>query len=171
MRQPPSGGRPAPGKYVVRDGTRSVAVEVLADGTVRVEGAEHPFRIARSQPGCYRVSDGAHSWEVFVAGPADARFVASGGRAGVVEIDPASTRPRRKARPGGGDGTMAPMPGTVIKIVVSVGQEVNAGDVLLTLEAMKMELPLRSPRDGVVTAIRCKEGELVPPGATLIDLA
>ena len=43
-------------------------------------------------------------------------------------------------------------------------------DVVMVLEAMKMELPIRSPRDGVVKAIRCAAGELVQPGTTLLEL-
>jgi biotin carboxyl carrier protein len=46
---------------------------------------------------------------------------------------------------------------------------VKAGDVLIVLEAMKMELPLRSPRDGVIKSVRCKKGELVQPGVALLD--
>ena len=41
---------------------------------------------------------------------------------------------------------------------------------MIVLEAMKMELPIRSPRDGVVKAIRCEAGELVQPGTTLLEL-
>lgn len=170
MTRPSAAGRLAAGKYVVRDGSRAVAVELLADGTVRVEGADKPFRVTPSGPGCYTVSDGARAYEVFVDGPPDARHVSSEGRAAVLEVDSPSAPPRRKSRPGTGDGTVAPMPGTVIKVVVTAGQIVSTGDVLLTLEAMKMELPLRAPRDGVVTAIRCQVGELVQPGTTLIDL-
>jgi biotin carboxyl carrier protein len=65
----------------------------------------------------------------------------------------------------------APMPGTVIAVAVAVGQQVQAGDLLLTLEAMKMELPIRAPRDGVVSAIRCAPGDLVQPGPPLVELA
>jgi 3-methylcrotonyl-CoA carboxylase alpha subunit len=63
------------------------------------------------------------------------------------------------------------MPGTVLAIAVTTGQQVRTGDVLLTLEAMKMELPIRAPRDGVVTAINCTEGELVQPGILLVDVS
>ena len=62
------------------------------------------------------------------------------------------------------------MPATVLSVVANVGQAVRAGDTLLMLEAMKMELPVRAPRDGVVAAIHCREGELVQPGVILVDL-
>jgi len=58
----------------------------------------------------------------------------------------------------------------VIDVAVGVGQQVRAGDILLTLEAMKMELPIRAPRDGIVSAVRCVPGELVQPGPPLIEI-
>ena len=64
----------------------------------------------------------------------------------------------------------APMPATVIAIAVQPGQKVAAGDVLIRLEAMKMELPVRSPRDATVVAVKCREGELVQPGVPLLEL-
>ena len=64
----------------------------------------------------------------------------------------------------------APMPATVIAIAVQPGQKVAAGDVLIRLEAMKMELPVRSPRDATVVAVKCREGDLVQPGVPLLEL-
>lgn len=64
----------------------------------------------------------------------------------------------------------APMPATVRKVAVAAGSRVTRGDTLVVLEAMKMELPLRAPADGVVRAVHCREGELVQPGTPLIDL-
>jgi len=64
----------------------------------------------------------------------------------------------------------SPMPATVSAVKVKIGDRVSKGDVLVTLEAMKMELPIRAPRDGVVRGIACTEGELVQPGVQLIAL-
>ena len=64
----------------------------------------------------------------------------------------------------------APMPATVVSLNVEAGQAVSQGDVLVMLEAMKMELPIRAPRDATVKAIRCRVGELVQPGVPLLDL-
>ena len=65
----------------------------------------------------------------------------------------------------------APMPATVVSVAVQPGQKVAAGDVLIRLEAMKMELPIRSPRDATVVAIKCRQGELVQPGVPLLELS
>jgi biotin carboxyl carrier protein len=62
------------------------------------------------------------------------------------------------------------MPATVSSISVVAGQPVARGDVLIMLEAMKMELPIKAPRDGVVKAIACREGDLVQPGVPLLEL-
>lgn len=69
-------------------------------------------------------------------------------------------------------GTLtAPMPATVIEIKVAAGDPVTRGDILIVLEAMKMELPVRAPGDGVVTAIHCRPGDLVQPETSLIEIA
>jgi len=53
---------------------------------------------------------------------------------------------------------------------VSPGQTVAKDSLLVMLEAMKMELPIRAPRDGRVTAIHCRAGEIVQPGVPLLEI-
>jgi biotin carboxyl carrier protein len=65
---------------------------------------------------------------------------------------------------------MAPMPATVRRVDVVVGQTIARGDTLIVLEAMKMELPIKATGDGRVEAIRCREGDLVQPGVPLIEI-
>jgi biotin carboxyl carrier protein len=57
-----------------------------------------------------------------------------------------------------------------VRIAVKPGDAVKDGDVLIALEAMKMELPIRAPRDGVVRAVHCQPGDMVQPGQVLLDL-
>ena len=64
----------------------------------------------------------------------------------------------------------APMPATVIEIKVAPGDAVSRGDILIVLEAMKMELPIRAPGEGRVAAIHCRPGQLVQPDTSLIEL-
>ncbi len=70
----------------------------------------------------------------------------------------------------GGSGVVAPMPGTVIKVLVAEGDEVHARQALLVLEAMKMETPLTAPYDAKVRKVQVKEGDSVEGGATLLEL-
>jgi 3-methylcrotonyl-CoA carboxylase alpha subunit len=65
----------------------------------------------------------------------------------------------------------SPMPATVISVSVSPGDEVTAGQTLIVLEAMKMELPIRAPGAGRVAAVHCGPGDLVQPDVSLIDFA
>ncbi|MBA3617329.1 MAG: biotin/lipoyl-binding protein [Rubrobacteraceae bacterium] len=64
----------------------------------------------------------------------------------------------------------APMPGTVVKVLVLEGQEVEEGQLLLVLEAMKMEQPVSAPHAGVVHSLPFDEGSLVPGGAVLVEV-
>lgn len=68
-------------------------------------------------------------------------------------------------------GTVSsPLPGSIIKIMVSVGQAVKRGDTLLTMESMKMENNIKAEKDGVVKAILVQQGQSVMQGDPLIDL-
>ncbi len=60
--------------------------------------------------------------------------------------------------------------GTVWKIEVKVGQKVSAGDTLVILESMKMEMPVEATEDGTVKEIRCKESQSVNEGDVLVVL-
>ena len=65
----------------------------------------------------------------------------------------------------------APMPGTVVKVLVEEGQEVKEGQLLLVLEAMKMEQPVSAPHAGVVHSLPFDEGSLVQGGAVLVEVS
>jgi len=62
------------------------------------------------------------------------------------------------------------MPATVIGVNVRPGDHVTSGAVLIVLEAMKMELPVRAPSDGTVVSVNCRAGDLVQAGVPLIEL-
>jgi propionyl-CoA carboxylase alpha chain len=64
-----------------------------------------------------------------------------------------------------------PMPGLVVSISVSEGQEVKAGETLAVVEAMKMENVLRAERDGVVKAIKAKPGDSLAVDAVIMEFA
>jgi biotin carboxyl carrier protein len=63
----------------------------------------------------------------------------------------------------------SPMPATVISVNVAPGDEVTAGQTVIVLEAMKMELPVRAPGDGRVRGVHCRPGDLVQPDVSLIE--
>lgn len=62
------------------------------------------------------------------------------------------------------------MPATVVSIEVKPGQQVSRGDVLVRLEAMKMELAIKAPREATIASVACRAGEFVQPGKPLVEL-
>jgi len=126
------------------------------------------MNITRIGDGVYRVEHDGRADLVYVAGPANDRWAFANGE--VYRLKQESSRPRRSSKADTTETLMAPMPATVLKVSVAPGAHVKAGDSLLVLEAMKMEIALRAPHDGVVTAMNCREGDLVQPDAVLVEL-
>jgi biotin carboxyl carrier protein len=126
----------------------SVKVTALGHGVFRIEHGDGSHSIA------YGVAAGTKTW-VFVDGQ-------------TYLIDSAPTRRRGVSQDA--SALSAPMPATVTQVHVAPGQPVKTGDVLITLEAMKMELPIRATSDATVTAVHCRAGEMVQPGVPLVDL-
>ena len=71
---------------------------------------------------------------------------------------------------GGSGDVVAPMPGTVLRLNVNNGDTVASGDVILILEAMKMENEIVAPQDGTIASINVATGDSVEAGATLATL-
>ena len=69
-----------------------------------------------------------------------------------------------------GEPVKSPMPGTILNVPVKVGQSVKAGDVLVVLEAMKMENEIKASRDAVVASVAVNKGESVDTGTVLVTL-
>ncbi|QSY52482.1 acetyl/propionyl/methylcrotonyl-CoA carboxylase subunit alpha [Streptomyces griseocarneus] len=95
---------------------------------------------------------------------------------GAVAAAPATARPkqRRAARKSGpavsGDALMSPMQGTIVKVAVADGQEVQEGDLVIVLEAMKMEQPLNAHRSGTVKDLAAEVGASVSSGAVICTI-
>ncbi len=79
----------------------------------------------------------------------------------------------KAAAPAGAAGSVtvsAPMPGKILAVKASVGQAVKKGDVILVLEAMKMENDIVAPQDGTIATINAAAGDSVEAGATIATL-
>ena len=74
------------------------------------------------------------------------------------------------AAPAGGEKVLAPMPGNILAVNVNVGAAVKKGDVLLILEAMKMENEIMAPVDGTITGVSVQKGSVVESGALLVTI-
>jgi biotin carboxyl carrier protein len=128
--------------------------------------------------GWFIVRDGDRRWRIALAVDGGTRWVFLDGRVAQVSVSsPAGLGPRAaaagRARTHDGAETRitAPMPATVVTLHAVPGQRVAQGDVVIVLEAMKMELPVHAPRAGIVAAVHCTPGDLVQPGVALLELA
>jgi biotin carboxyl carrier protein len=119
--------------------------------------------------GWWLVTDDETRWRVAIAQGEDGTWFFVDGQVGRIDVESApATRGRAKGR--GDAGVMAPMPATVVAINAAAGQAVKEGETVIVLEAMKMELPIKSPRGGIVKAVHCAKGDLVQPGVNLLEI-
>ncbi len=130
--------------------------------TLQLGRARH--EILRPEPGTL-ILDGVRR-RIAVARSGDAFTVLADGGSWTVELVD-KLHPKTEDR-AGGDLLTAPMPGRVVRLLAEPGSEVTRGAVMLVLEAMKVQMRLTAPCDGVVEAVRVAEGDLVEEGAELI---
>lgn len=116
--------------------------------------------------GWFLVEDGDRRWRVAIATERDATWVFVDGHTARIEKDAGHATRRTRKRDA---GVMSPMPATVVAINAIPGQAVTEGETLIVLEAMKMELPIKAPRSGIVKAVNCAKGDLVQPGINLLE--
>jgi 3-methylcrotonyl-CoA carboxylase alpha subunit len=152
----------------LRCGDDDRTAEVKPDGTVSVDGEAFALEVEPAGPGTF----------VLVAGDERSVFhcVRDGasihlfweGVAYRIEEQKEGARPAHRRDK---DGLEATMPGKVIAVKASPGQVVKKGDEVIVLEAMKMENALRAPRDGTVKTVAVRVGDMVGPGAVLVELS
>jgi acetyl-CoA/propionyl-CoA carboxylase biotin carboxyl carrier protein len=98
-----------------------------------------------------------------------AGFGSSGG-SGPRKAAPKRSAGKRSGSGASGDSLIAPMQGTIVKVAVSDGDVVSAGDLVVVLEAMKMEQPLNAHKSGTITGLAAQVGAVVTSGATICDI-
>lgn len=121
----------------------------------------------------YNVTVNGTAYEVTVEEGTGAAAPAAPVKAAPVAAPAPAPVPAPAAAPstGAGESISAPMPGTILKVNVTAGQTVKSGDVLMVLEAMKMENEIMAPKDGTVTAVSTSEGATVESGTLLCTMA
>ncbi len=156
---------PAQGAEVTHDGNRlnishdgrAIEADVVevADGTYSVLVSGHAYEVrVEPVPGGLRVHAGAREFRAEIEDPRAWR----GRRAGTLEAE-------------GRQEIIAPMPGKVVRLLVTQGQKVEGGQGLMVVEAMKMQNEIRSPKSGIVERIVVIEGQAVNAGEPLAIVA
>jgi acetyl-CoA carboxylase biotin carboxylase subunit len=147
-----------------------IAYRAIAPGRFRLEvdGVPTEARVVRHGDREITFEEGGHLRTTRLVFAADRWFAQS--RLGAVVLHEKPRFPERATEHEAG-ALVAPMPGKVLLLPVSVGQEVKRGAVLVVLEAMKMEHAVSAPRDGVVAEVRVQKGDQVEADAVLVVLA
>jgi len=163
-------------KYITTVEDKQFTVEIIDEKHVNVDGKVYTidFESVSGQPVFSLILDG-RSHEAYVQPGEDNWQVLLRGRLYPAVVEDEREKRLRTAAGGGVAETgefhlKAPMPGLVVAVRVSEGQEVKKGDVLLILESMKMQNELKSPRDGKISRVKVKAGESVEQKQALLSV-
>ena len=154
---------------------RTLRAEVRASGegryTVRLDGRPVEVDVHDAGPHAMSLIADGRAYDAVVERREGGYRVVLRGQAievSLVEASRGAVAPRKAA--GGPSRVQAPMPGTLVRVLVRAGEDVGAGQGLVVMEAMKMENEIRAPRAGRVKEAPVREGQAVETGALLVLL-
>lgn len=161
-------------KYFVRVGTRVFVANVLReDGNRRVRVEEEGTGLGARFEAEVRGDAMLIDQRVYrVMRPGSDLLVRQGGRQSVAIVEDRSRMERPSRRPPGARQRIvrAPLPGRIVRVLTAEGSEVEPGDRLLVIEAMKMQNPIFSEYHGAVTKVSVQDGEAVNTGDVLVHI-
>lgn len=137
---------------------------------IRYKEADKP-KAAAAKGGAYTANVDGKNVAVELNAAGDAYTATVNGKSFTVKVSEgiaAATAAAAPAASGAATALPAPLPGTVMKIMVEVGEEVAADDVILVMEAMKMETEVKAPKAGVIREINVSTSQVVAAGDTLV---
>ena len=134
------------------------------------EVIERDFSVTTLAPGSFSILIAGRSYEAVAAPESKTGEIVVNGRSFAVEVfDPREMRGRKSAGAGEGRQNIAAMmPGKVVRILVAQGDEVEAGQGLVVVEAMKMQNEMKSPKAGRVIEVKTKPDATVTAGEVLM---
>jgi biotin carboxyl carrier protein len=148
-----------------------VVTRLGADYIVTLEGVEHVVDARKLEADFYSILYEGKSYEVSVESAGPKYVVRHGAHEQVVELADASRGGREELRKRSGPEAIdSVMPGKVVRVLVSPGDDVRAGQGLVVVEAMKMENEIGAPRAGRVKSVDVSPGQNVETGARLVVL-
>lgn len=163
-------------KHITTIDNKEFEIEVVDENHIRIGDRllQVDFKAVSGQPVFSLIADGK-SYESYVyQGDEDWEVLIRGQQYQVKIEDEREKRLRAAAGGGIAEGgefhLKAPMPGLVVAVMISEGEHVKKGQVMLILESMKMQNELKAPRDGVMGKVRVKAGESVEQKQTLLSV-
>jgi biotin carboxyl carrier protein len=163
-------------KLLVNSGGESRELEIRKDGSrivAEIGGKTYEIDGSSPEPGVWLLKNGHRVFEAFVLPQAETgRYKVSTGT-DAFDITVADPRRLRASGAAGADtdGVVeirTQMPGKVVRILAAVGDEVETGDGVVVVEAMKMQNEMKSPKSGKISEVRCSEGDTVNSGDVLV---
>jgi biotin carboxyl carrier protein len=164
-------------RYVATVENKTFVIEITSEGEITVNGEIHKVDMRRIEPlPLYSLLVDNLSHEAFIEEQDEAYSVALEGKLYTVQVQEERAWKQTKSSTipttiGGEIPIKAPLPGLVVEVTVTAGQKVQAGDLLLVLESMKMENRLCSPQDGTVKAVHIAARDQVNQGQVLLTLS
>jgi len=162
-------------KYAATVKGQTFTIEIISEKTVRVEDRTHRVDLQSIDAAfLHSLLIDNNSYEVLIEEQGEEYRVLLLGELYTVQVEDElrhqMARRRVQAGPSGRMTVKAPMPGLVVAVLVTEGQEVSTGDVLVILESMKMENEVRAPCDGRVNRVRVGPSDTVEKGQSLVVL-
>jgi len=158
--------------YQIGDEIRTVTIERDGDRfQVTVGDNAYQIRAQRPEHGRLNLQVGDRRLRAHVASDGLRRYVAMAGHTWTLERPQPQQKRRGAAAGGAAAGSLeAAMPGLVLDVLVAEGDEVQQGQPLVLLSAMKMELRIAAPAAGRVTKVHCQAGQVVERGQVLVEI-
>lgn len=166
--------------YEISIENRTAHIELLnragSKMLIAVDGNRYEIDVVRVENGVYSILYNGHSYNVeLIEGDTSKRYVvntlARSFNAEIIDAESKYQQSRNAGQAGEGDNNISsPMPGKVVKIPVSKGESVTAGQTLIVVEAMKMQSEFKATADRVVNEILVKEGDLVAAHQVMLKL-
>ncbi len=160
-------------RYELQGDTYTLSLERSADGTLTAQVGDARYRVTV-------VSLGSHGYQLTLDGQRHTIYAKADDRQRFVQavnrpaltLSTADPKPARRRAGGvaGGSSLTAQMPGQVVEAAVAAGDRVKAGQTLIILEAMKMEIRIVAPQDGSIKALHVAKGDVVERDQLLVEL-
>lgn len=157
-------------QYEHNDTTHTIDLTQVDDNRFKaiIGDREITFSAVQQTDGAWLLSIGNRRLLAYVAGDGDMRYVYVDGN--TVTLSVVDERRKRRGTGGASGDLTAQMPGQVVEVLVSVGDEVMSGQTLVVLEAMKMEIRVTAPTDGTVHGVFVNQGDVVERGQRLVEV-
>lgn len=162
--------------FVVTIGEKKRTITVLDDNTIEYNGTTYPINLSKINNHCYLLKIGNKVFDITTnkTGKEEYSFLVNGHYYETTVRTKLSEKAveylKNKKQKSHHDSITAPMPGLLLKLKKQVGDQVNQGDSVAVLEAMKMENDLRSPATGIIKEILVTEGSSVEKNQVLINI-